>query len=55
VYRLPGFTFQVQGASPEETAAALGRLTDRGKAPEARRRAHLVGAAVRAGERGRRA
>jgi endonuclease V-like protein UPF0215 family len=50
-----GFVFQVQGAPPDETAAALARLTDRGKVPEALRLAHLVGAAVVRGESGRRA
>jgi endonuclease V-like protein UPF0215 family len=49
------FTFQVAGAEPEEVAEALGRLTDRGEVPEALRLAHLVGAAVRRGESGRRA
>jgi endonuclease V-like protein UPF0215 family len=55
VHRLGGFWFQVQGASPEATAAALGRITDRGAVPEPLRLAHLVGAAVRTGESGRRA
>ncbi len=55
VHRLLGFTFQVQGAPPEATAAALARLTDRGAVPEPLRLAHLVGAAVRTGESGRRA
>jgi endonuclease V-like protein UPF0215 family len=55
IHRGGGFVFQVQGASPEEAAAALARLTDRGAVPEALRLAHLIGAAVRAGESGRRA
>jgi endonuclease V-like protein UPF0215 family len=55
IHRLAGFTFQVQGVAPEEAAAALVRLTDRGKVPEALRLAHLIGAAVRTGESGRRA
>jgi endonuclease V-like protein UPF0215 family len=55
IHRAAGFTFQVQGAAPEEAAAALVRLTDRGKVPEALRLAHLIGAAVRTGESGRRA
>jgi endonuclease V-like protein UPF0215 family len=55
VHRLGGFVFQVQGAAPEDAAAALGRLTDRGSVPEPLRLAHLVGAAFRTGESGRRA
>lgn len=55
VHRLGGFCFQVQGADPEATAGALARLTDRGAVPEPLRLAHLVGAAVRTGESGRRA
>jgi hypothetical protein len=49
------FTFQVAGAEPAAVADALARLTDRGEVPEALRLAHLVGAAVRLGESGRRA
>lgn len=55
VHRLGGFVFQVRGAGPEETAQALGRLTDRGRVPEALRLAHLIGAAVVKGESGKRA
>src|SRR5512138_3040614 len=55
VHHLAGFTFQVRGAEPEPTARALARLTDRGRVPEPLRLAHLVGAAVRTGESGRRA
>lgn len=55
VLRLGGFTFQVRGAPPEATARALARLTDRGAVPEPLRLAHLVGAAFRTGESGRRA
>jgi endonuclease V-like protein UPF0215 family len=55
VHRLGGFTFQVRGADPEPTADALARVTDRGRVPEPLRLAHLVGAAVRTGESGRRA
>jgi len=55
VHRLGGFVFQVQGATPELAAAALARVTDRGAVPEPLRLAHLVGAAVRGGESGRRA
>jgi uncharacterized protein len=55
IHRLGGFVFQVQGASPEDVARALPRLTDRGQVPEALRLAHLIGAAVVRGESGRRA
>lgn len=55
VHRLGGFVFQVRGADPSATAEALARITDRGAVPEPLRLAHLVGAAVREGESGRRA
>ena len=55
VHSRPPFHFQVAGADPEAVADALERLTDRGHVPEALRIAHLVGAAVRLGESGRRA
>ncbi|HET9595416.1 MAG TPA: DUF99 family protein [Anaeromyxobacteraceae bacterium] len=55
VHERPPFAFQVRGAGPDETAAALARLTDRGHVPEALRLAHLVGAAIVRGESGRRA
>lgn len=55
IHHLPPFWFQVRGAGPEATARALARLTDRGAVPEPLRLAHLVGAAVRRGESGRRA
>ncbi len=55
IHRLSGFVFQVRGADPEPTARALARLTDRGAVPEPLRLAHLVAAAVRTGESGRRA
>jgi len=50
-----GFTFQVAGSPPEPVPAVLARLTDRGHVPEALRIAHLVGAAVKTGESGKRA
>jgi len=53
-FRAP-FYFQLAGGDPGEVGAALDRLTDRGKVPEPLRLAHLVGAAVRLGESGRRA
>lgn len=55
IHQLGGFTFQIQGASAEEGALALARLTDRGKVPEALRLAHLIGGALVTGESGRRA
>jgi len=55
VHRRGSFTFQVQGAEPDAAGRALARLTDRGAVPEPLRLAHLVGAAVRTGESGRRA
>lgn len=55
VHLVPPFAFQVRGAEPGPVAEALARLTDRGHVPEPLRLAHLVGAAVRLGESGRRA
>jgi endonuclease V-like protein UPF0215 family len=55
VQRHGPFTFQVRGADPEAAGRALARLTDRGVVPEPLRLAHLIGAAVRTGESGRRA
>jgi endonuclease V-like protein UPF0215 family len=55
VHEVGGFVVQVRGPDPEETAAALARVTDRGAVPEPLRLAHLVGAAVVRGESGRRA
>lgn len=49
------FVFQVFGADPRETAAALERSTDTGNVPEALRLAHLIGGALTYGESGRRA
>lgn len=53
IYQYPPFVFQVSGATPEVTLAALQRLTDCGKVPEALRLAHLIGAAVVKGESGK--
>ena len=50
IYAYPPFYFQVWGEQPEIIAAALKRLTDCGKVPEALRLAHLIGAAVIKGE-----
>ena len=55
VHAVPPFAFQVRGAEPGPVAEALARITDRGHVPEPLRLAHLVGAAVRLGESGRRA
>jgi endonuclease V-like protein UPF0215 family len=55
VHRRGPFTFQVAGADPDVVGRALARITDRGAVPEPLRLAHLVGAAVRRGESGRRA
>jgi uncharacterized protein len=55
IHRRGAFTFQVAGAEPDDIGRALARLTDRGAVPEPLRLAHLVGAAVRSGESGRRA
>jgi len=55
IHRRGPFTFQAAGATPDEIGRALARLTDRGAVPEPLRLAHLVGAAVRRGESGRRA
>jgi endonuclease V-like protein UPF0215 family len=55
LHRRGPFTFQVAGADPDDVGRALARLADRGAVPEPLRLAHLVGAAVRRGESGRRA
>jgi endonuclease V-like protein UPF0215 family len=49
------FVFQAEGLEPDLAADALARLTDHGNVPEALRLAHLIGAAVRTGQSGRRA
>ncbi|MCY0998921.1 DUF99 family protein [Myxococcus sp. MISCRS1] len=55
IHQLAGFTFQVQGAGPDDVAEALRRVTDRGHVPEALRLAHLIGSAVVTGESSQRA
>jgi endonuclease V-like protein UPF0215 family len=55
IHAVGPFTFQVAGCEPAAAGEALARLTDRGNVPEPLRLAHLVGAAVRLGESGRRA
>jgi hypothetical protein len=50
-----GVPFQVAGEDPVVIARVLPALTDRGRVPEVLRLAHLVGAAVKRGQSGRRA
>ena len=50
IYQVNDWVFQCQGEEPSIIAAALTRLTDRGKVPEALRLAHLIGSAVTLGE-----
>lgn len=55
IHRRGAFVFQIAGGDPDGAGKALARLTDRGAVPEPLRLAHLVGAAFRRGESGRRA
>lgn len=55
IHERGGFTFQVSGVSAEHAAQVLVKLTDQGNVPEALRLAHLIGAAVKTGESGKRA
>ena len=50
-----GFVFQVIGEQPAVVARALAAVTDQGRVPEPLRLAHLIGAAVKMGQSGRRA
>jgi endonuclease V-like protein UPF0215 family len=50
-----GFVFQAVGAEPAVVARTLAAVTDRGRVPEPLRIAHLVGAAIKLGQSGRRA
>lgn len=52
IYEYSPFVFQVHGEEPDVIAAALQKLTDCGKVPEALRLAHLITAAVIKGESG---
>ena len=54
IHQREGFTFQVQGETPEVTAALLAHCTREGRVPEALRLAHLIGSAVVLGQSGRR-
>lgn len=49
------FVFQCAGIEPELARDVLLRTTDTGKVPEALRLAHLIGAAVKTGQSGKRA
>ncbi len=55
IYEHFPFMFQCAGIESLRAKEALARLTDTGYVPEALRLAHLIGAAVRTGESGRRA
>jgi uncharacterized protein len=55
VYSLNAFHFQVKGCTPEEAAELLQMVTENGNVPEALRIAHLIGAAVKTGQSGKRA
>lgn len=55
IHEQGGFVFQVIGESPAVVARALAAVTDQGRVPEPLRLAHLIGAAVKMGQSGRRA
>ncbi len=55
IHKADNVFFQVQGAQPEPVRIALERVTYTGHIPEPLRMAHLIGAAVKTGESGRRA
>lgn len=55
IHQAGPFVYQVCGAEPAATGAALARLTDMGNVPEALRLAHLIGGALAYGESGKRA
>lgn len=55
IFERQGFVFQVAHCSPESAVRVLRQLTDTGKVPEALRLAHLIGAAIKTGESGKRA
>lgn len=50
-----GFVFQVIGEAPSVVGRALAAVTDQGQVPEPLRLAHLIGAAVKTGQSGKRA
>ncbi|MCB9763529.1 MAG: DUF99 family protein [Alphaproteobacteria bacterium] len=55
IHQEGGFVFQVVGEAPPVVARALAALTDQGRVPEPLRLAHLIGAAVKTGQSGKRA
>ena len=55
IHEEEGFIFQVVGESPAVVGRALAAVTDQGRVPEPLRLAHLIGAAVKLGQSGRRA
>ncbi|MCE9669170.1 DUF99 family protein [Myxococcus stipitatus] len=55
IHQVRGFTFQCQGATPDEVGELLQAITDRGHVPEPLRLAHLIGSAVVTGESSQRA
>ncbi|MFT5680870.1 MAG: endonuclease V-like protein UPF0215 family [Myxococcota bacterium] len=55
IHEVGGFVFQVVGEGPRAVAKALAAVTDQGQVPEPLRLAHLIGAAVRTGQSGKRA
>ena len=55
IHQEGGFVFQVIGERPAVVARALAAVTDQGRVPEPLRLAHLIGAAVKMGQSGRRA
>lgn len=55
IHTIGGFVFQVVGEEPEVVAQALAAVTDNGFVPEPLRIAHLIGAAVKTGQSGKRA
>ena len=55
IHEEAGFIFQVVGESPAVVGQVLAAVTDQGQVPEPLRLAHLIGAAVKLGQSGRRA
>ena len=55
IHEQGGFFFQVAGCEVDQAALALQQVTDTGDVPEPLRLAHLIGAAVKLGESGKRA
>jgi hypothetical protein len=55
IHRAEPFVYQVRGATPDNAARLLARVTDTGHVPEALRLAHLIGSAIVTGTSSRRA